>query len=236
MYDYLTWRVIEARDVKFIDETLIKSYNRDEIKDDLLILENEKKKSVKDENSLNKYLPLSIEKEEIEDEELNVPEIRVESANDTIKAPGRASLVRTGNRGRPRKLFQSHAIFINNNENSKFVSSDIKDIVFAGVAEVNLETALKGSASDEWKDAIEQEVMSLVEKDTFDIVKKNEEESLVGCRLVLKNKYNVNVELERRKARLEAKGYSQKFGVDYHQTFAPVGRLETLRLLLAISV
>lgn len=48
------------------------------------------------------------------------------------------------------------------------------------------------------------------------------------------NKYKPNGSIERRRARIVAKGYSQKYG-DYNQTFAPVARMESIRLMLALA-
>jgi hypothetical protein len=53
---------------------------------------------------------------------------------------------------------------------------------------------------------------------------------------VWKNKEGENGEVVRNKSRLVAQGYSQKEGTDYEQTFAPVARLEAIRILLAFSV
>lgn len=91
-----------------------------------------------------------------------------------------------------------------------------------------MRAALESDACEEWKDAIENEVMKLVRNDTFDIEKGNDNENIVSCRLVLTNEYSADGKVERRKARLVAKGYSQQYSIDYHQAFAPVARLETL--------
>jgi hypothetical protein len=57
----------------------------------------------------------------------------------------------------------------------------------------------------------------------------------VGCRTVLRNKYAADGTLDRRKARIVAKGFTQRSGIDFHDTFAPVARLSSLRLLVALA-
>ena len=86
-----------------------------------------------------------------------------------------------------------------------------------------------------WRDAMGAEIKSLVSKDTW------REESLpvgrrtVGCKWVFKIKRNADGEIVKYKARLFAKGYSQVPGVDFEETYAPVGRMKSLRILLAIG-
>jgi hypothetical protein len=58
----------------------------------------------------------------------------------------------------------------------------------------------------------------------------------IGTKLVWKNKEGEKGEVVRNKSRLVAQGFSQKEGIDYEETFAPVARLETIRILLAFSV
>jgi hypothetical protein len=58
----------------------------------------------------------------------------------------------------------------------------------------------------------------------------------IGTKWVWKNKEEENGEVVRNKSRLFAQGYSQKEGIDYEETFAPVARLEAIRILLAFSV
>jgi hypothetical protein len=55
----------------------------------------------------------------------------------------------------------------------------------------------------------------------------------IGIKWVYKNKEGENGEVVRNKSRLVAQGYSQKKGTDYEETFAPVARLEAIRILLA---
>jgi hypothetical protein len=58
----------------------------------------------------------------------------------------------------------------------------------------------------------------------------------IGTKWVWKNKEGENGEVVRNKSRLVAQGYSQKEGIDYEETFAPVARLEAIRILLAFFV
>jgi hypothetical protein len=58
----------------------------------------------------------------------------------------------------------------------------------------------------------------------------------IGTKWVWKNKEGENGEVVRNKSRLVPQGYSQKEGIDYEETFAPVARLEAIRILLAFSV
>jgi hypothetical protein len=59
---------------------------------------------------------------------------------------------------------------------------------------------------------------------------------LIGTKWVWKNKEGEKGEVVRNKSRLVSQGFSQKEGIDYEETFAPVARLEAIRILLAFSV
>lgn len=58
---------------------------------------------------------------------------------------------------------------------------------------------------------------------------------MVGCKWVFKAKTDEKGKVERFKARLVAQGFSQKFGVDYDEIFAPVVKQSTFRILLSIA-
>jgi Reverse transcriptase (RNA-dependent DNA polymerase) len=58
----------------------------------------------------------------------------------------------------------------------------------------------------------------------------------VGCKWVYKIKYHNNGTIESCKARLVAKCYTQTYEIDYEETFAPVAKMNTIRILLSIAV
>ncbi|KAI1001438.1 Retrovirus-related Pol polyprotein from transposon TNT 1-94 [Podosphaera aphanis] len=88
---------------------------------------------------------------------------------------------------------------------------------------------------DHWNVAFEEEMSSLKENDVWDVVPRPTGRKVVGGKWVCKLKRNAQGEVERYKARYVAKGFSQIHGLDYDETFAPVVRFDSLRLLLAIS-
>ena len=71
---------------------------------------------------------------------------------------------------------------------------------------------------------------SIIKNRTWDIVDRSPNADVVGSRFVPYNKFGANGELEKRKARIVAKGYMQQYGRDFHETFAPVARLDSIRL------
>jgi len=58
---------------------------------------------------------------------------------------------------------------------------------------------------------------------------------IIGVKWVYKTKCNAEGKVEKHKARLVVKGYKQKHGIDYEETFVPVARMETVRAILAIA-
>lgn len=67
------------------------------------------------------------------------------------------------------------------------------------------------------------------------LVEMPKDRSTVGCRWVFKVKYNADGKIERYKARLVAKEYSQEAGVDYDEIYSPVARYKSIRTILAIT-
>jgi len=76
---------------------------------------------------------------------------------------------------------------------------------------------------------------SLITNKTWKLVKPPEDAKIIGCKWVFKLKKNEEGKIVRHKARLVALGYSQEYGIDHYEVFAPVVKQTTLRILLTIS-
>lgn len=87
----------------------------------------------------------------------------------------------------------------------------------------------------DWKKACDEEMAALKKNNTFQVVPRPPNRNIVGCRWILKHKYNSQNEVVKYKARVVAKGFSQRPGIDYDETFAPVVKFASIRLVLALA-
>nr|KYP53203.1 Retrovirus-related Pol polyprotein from transposon TNT 1-94 [Cajanus cajan] len=87
---------------------------------------------------------------------------------------------------------------------------------------------------DCWKNAMNAELKALEENNTWTIVDLSLGKHPICCKWVYKIKFHADGKVERYKARLVAKGYTQLEGVDYFETFSPVAKMTTVRIVLAL--
>ena len=83
---------------------------------------------------------------------------------------------------------------------------------------------------------MEEEYNSLIKNNTWDLVSLPRGRKVVWCKWIYRTKFVVDGSVDKYKAQLVAKGFSQVPGIDYTETFAPVAKMNSIRLTLAIVV
>ncbi|TYK26671.1 Retrovirus-related Pol polyprotein from transposon TNT 1-94 [Cucumis melo var. makuwa] len=94
--------------------------------------------------------------------------------------------------------------------------------------------ATKGDNSTKWLDAMKEELKSMNDNEVWNLVELPKESKRVGCKWIFKTKRDSNGNIKRYKARLAAKGYTQKDDIDYKETFSPVSKKDSLGIIMAL--
>ena len=87
----------------------------------------------------------------------------------------------------------------------------------------------------EWKTAMDEELDLMAKYGVWDEVDKPEDTNIVGCRWVFRIKRDSSGKILKYRARLVAQGFTQLYGVDFQETFAPVARLSSIRTVIALA-
>ncbi|GJY23649.1 ribonuclease H-like domain-containing protein [Tanacetum coccineum] len=87
-----------------------------------------------------------------------------------------------------------------------------------------------------WIDAMNAKIEALNENQTWVIVDLPANRKAIGNKWIYKIKYKSNGDIDRYKARLVVKGFNQKEGIDFDETFSPVVKMSTVRCVIALSV
>ena len=101
---------------------------------------------------------------------------------------------------------------------------------------VDVKEALAGCDKSKWLGAMESEYASLMKNETWKLTYCPDGRKIIGCKWVLKVKRDEFGNISRYKARLVAQGFSQIPGVDFNETFAPVIKPSSLRMMMAIGL
>lgn len=207
-------QISTSRDIVVIEEAApVESV---EIKLDSSVPDITKKEEIKPEISTETVGDADSIKEEEEE-----PEETTEAVGDLPDVPDEASVPRHSSRLRKKP--------------DRFVVSVAKSDNSASESELTVDDALNGPESLQWKQAMAEELKSFEDNDAWEVVPSPEQGTVVSCKWVFQKKLNTDNTV-RYRARLVAKGFTQRPGVDFDETFSPVLRHSTLRLMFALAV
>ena len=220
VYDSKNKKVYISRDVKFFDEGLPR--NEKEQKESELSTLCLEPSSIQNTNAIN---DTSAPCGEIRENVPENPEIAEVNQQDNLicdQPPVRRS-------SRERKPVERLAMGCSGTSHkgeSKISSNDpctVKD-------------ALSRPDANDWKLAMQEEYEALMANNTWELSDIPAGRKPIKCKWIFKTKRNHIGEIDRYKARLVIKGYSQRMGEDYDETYAPVVRHSSLRYLFAMAV
>jgi hypothetical protein len=97
----------------------------------------------------------------------------------------------------------------------------------------NIEDAL---SDKNWKNAMDAEFMALEKNRTCHLVPPQKGRNIIDCKWVYKIKRKQDGSLDRYKACQVAKGFKQRYGIDYEDTFSPMVKPTTIRIVLSIAI
>lgn len=183
------------------------------------------------------YPDTNIGEDDIEHELDSVPVV----VDSTVRRSSR--LKRPLEEPQPRRSLRLRetAKFIEIDDDSELSRDDVSALsarclsAFDRILPRNYEEATTGPDASEWVPATDKELSSIIKADCLEIVEKPDGARILPYKWVYKIKETMTGAIERYKVRLTVGGHRQIYGINYEETFAPVVRFTTVRILMAVA-
>lgn len=117
----------------------------------------------------------------------------------------------------------------------EIISAEGDLVHMALLADVEPVTWKQAFQEPEWNKAMHEEISSIVKNQTWELVHLPPDKHPIDVKWVFKLKRKPDGSIAKHKARLVARGFLQQEGIDYSEVYAPVARMETIRLVIAIA-
>ncbi|GJV36868.1 retrovirus-related pol polyprotein from transposon TNT 1-94 [Tanacetum coccineum] len=154
---------------------------------------------------------------------------------ESSSAPRRSERARKERNLDPDFIDSQAIIFLVEGDNENNVINKIPVLLNVEDAPKTYKEAITSRNSAFWKEAIDDEMDSLVSNNTWELSDLPPGSKAIGCRWVFRIKYHTDGSIQTFKARLVIQGFSQRQGVDYFDTYAPVARITSIRVLFALA-
>jgi hypothetical protein len=118
------------------------------------------------------------------------------------------------------------------------LQKSFSDVLTVYLMDDTPKTIVKAFASldvDDWKDAVRSEIDSILSNETWELIDRSYHCKPMGCKWVFKKKLRPDGTIDKYKARLVVKGYTQKEGEEFFDTYSHVVRLTTIRIRLSLA-
>ncbi|GKB54193.1 putative RNA-directed DNA polymerase [Tanacetum coccineum] len=99
----------------------------------------------------------------------------------------------------------------------------------------NYKEAMASLEAAKWKEAMKRKIQFMYDNQVRNSVDTTPDLKTVGCKWILKKKTDMDGKVHTYKDRLVAKGYTQTRGIDHKETFSPVAKIKSIRIMLAIA-
>ncbi|GJX61812.1 putative ribonuclease H-like domain-containing protein [Tanacetum coccineum] len=164
-----------------------------------------------------------------------IPTTRVHSIHPKAQIIGDPkSAVQT--RGMTKKNSREHAMISYIQKQRRTNHKDFQNCLFACFLSQHEPTKISQALDDEsWVEAMQEELLQFKIQKVWTLVDLPSGKKAIGTKWVYRNKKDERGIVVRNKARLVAQGYKQEEGIDYDEVFAPVARVEAIRLILVFT-
>ncbi|GJX12628.1 retrovirus-related pol polyprotein from transposon TNT 1-94 [Tanacetum coccineum] len=106
---------------------------------------------------------------------------------------------------------------------------------FCFISTIEPKNVNEALGDESWIVAMQEELNQFIANDVWELVPQPKNMTIIGTKWVFRNKLDENGVVSRNKARIVAQDYNQQEGIDYDETYAPVARLESIKILLAYA-